>query len=116
LDSEPELVQEPKPELEREPKRSQEPESGGELEPALVEAEPAAAERPPEQPRRPTLEPLRPRPTRRWFRRRVEAPPEAVEPEPLPKHVRLLPTAARPDRVSDEVAEIFDVSDREHRG
>jgi hypothetical protein len=87
-----------------------------EPQPAVVEIEPAAAGRPPEQPGRPTLEPLQPRTTRRWFRRRAEEPPEPAPPEPPPKHVRLLPSAARPDRVSDEVAEIFDVSDREHRG
>ncbi|HEX6490338.1 MAG TPA: hypothetical protein VF002_03060 [Gaiellaceae bacterium] len=108
-DDAPEPVQ-----AESEPEPEPEPEAPGEPEPTPAELPPAAAGEA-ERPSRPTLEPLRPRPRRRWFRRRGEEPAEPVEPEPLPKHVRLLPTPSRPDRISDEVAEIFDVSDREHR-
>ena len=71
------------------------------------EPEPAA-----EEPARPKLEPLEGRPKRRWFRRGDEPAPEP-ESEPAPKHVRLLPTTPRQDRITDEVAEIFDTSERE---
>ncbi len=94
---EPGLEAEPEPEPERAPEPAPEP-----------EPEPAAEE----PPARPRLEPLQPRAKRRWFGRRAEEPPEP-EPEPTPKHVRLLPPTPRQDRVSDEVADLFDASEEE---
>jgi hypothetical protein len=76
---------------------------------------PVSEPEPVPEPTRPRLEPLQPRPKRRWFRRREPA--EAVAPpesEP-PKHVRLLPITAERSAVSDEVAEIFDTTEREGR-
>src|ERR671932_275853 len=70
--------------------------------PPEVEPEPVAEVREP-----PRLEPLHPRRRRRWFGRREE-PPEEPELPPPPKHVRLLPTTPREDRITDEVAEVFD--------
>lgn len=124
---EPALEPEPRPEAQPEP----EPEPDAEAQPA-PEAEPEPepeAERKPEpeadtwpEPEhgpvadsRPRLEPLEPRPKRRWFGRRAEEPP-ASEPEPMPKHVRLLPPTPRQDRVSEEVGELFDSPEREETG
>lgn len=85
------------------------PETEPEPEPEAEPAEPVAVEEPP--PARPALEPLQPRPRRRWFRRRPE-PVELPEPEPVPKHVRVLP--APPSR--EDVTDIFDVAEREDHG
>ena len=83
---------EPEPEPEPEPKPEPEP------------AEPA----------RPKLEPLAPKQKRRWFRRREREIPAAEAPEiEMPKHVRLLPPSERTDSTSDEVAELFDLPERE---
>jgi hypothetical protein len=76
-----------------------------------AEAAPAA-----EELSRPTLEPLEAAPKRRWFRRRKDE-EEAVEvlaPEP-PKHVRLLPPSEQSGRVSAELEDTFETTEREER-
>jgi hypothetical protein len=98
---------EPEPEPVPEAEAEAEPEPPPEPEPE-PEPETAAEERP-------RLEPLEPRPKRRWFARRREEEPTKLPPDPTPKHVRLLPTAPREDRVSDEVADLFDAPEREEQ-
>src|SRR3954469_688784 len=91
---------EPLPEPEPEPEPVSEPEPEPEPEPE--------AERLP-----PKLEPLETRPKRRWLPRRRPEPAAGAASEPdVPKHVRLLPASERGDRVSQEVANLFD-GDRE---
>lgn len=123
---------EPEPEAELPPEPEPEIEVEVEIEAATIIAplvEPAAAALPepeplpeaeaqpepePAEPARPKLEPLEPRQKRRWFGRREREAPATEGPEiEMPKHVRLLPPSERADRSSDEVAELFDLPERE---
>jgi hypothetical protein len=122
---------EPEPEPEPEPAADPEPEPVAEQEPApeaeqQPEPEPEAVtmiaapvsdpERVADESVRPKLEPLEPPRKRGWFRRREREVAAAEEPEiEPPKHVRLLSPSERTDRPSGEVAELFDLPDREER-
>jgi hypothetical protein len=97
-----EAIPAPSPERQPEPDPEPEPEP---LPRAVTQPESA----------RPELEPLEPRSKRRWFRRGAE-PHRQQEARPAPKHVRLLATTPRQDRIAEEVAEIFDGPDREEEG
>jgi outer membrane biosynthesis protein TonB len=93
---------------EPEPLREPEPEPVSEPEPEREPVPEPQAERLP-----PKLEPLDTGPKRRWLRRRRPEPEAGAAAEPdVPKHVRLLPASERGDRVSQEVADLFD-GDRE---
>jgi hypothetical protein len=117
------------PAAEAEPAPEPEPAPEVEIEIVEIEAatiiaplvEPVAADLPEPEPEpepaeaaRPKLEPLAPKQKRRWFRRREREIPAAEAPEiEMPKHVRLLPPSERTDSTSDEVAELFDLPERE---
>jgi hypothetical protein len=82
--------------------------SGGEV--TAADAEAATAE-----PRRPQLEPLQPQRRRRWFGRRERVEPEQPPVPDVPKHVRLLPVTARPNRPPEEIGPGFDAAERDER-